>query len=465
MNRREQQYDELVAEAGDRLISPLSEFASNRSTLKFKCVECDETYISTSHLYTKTSDGKRCAKCNHHLRTTRPSTRDSFIDECRDTHGGYYGYEAIPESFALSDEVSISCPKHGPFNVVAAAHKHGSGCQHCNVENVTLATSTEAQQFISTASAQHGFKYNYARVQYVGLNVPVVIECPKHGTFSTTPLAHMLSNDECPLCMSKNAPLAAITSTLDSCNIIYTTEKMFNGCVGHTGRHLRYDIYIPDRNLCIEYDGLHHFEVAGFGNDIAESEAQQRFLRQLECDEIKNQFCSENGIHLLRIPYTVQHPGVFVKKHLTENMPAERYMYTYDMLAEDVRNMSSYIKSFNYSRFAVYGIARGGIYYSTALSYHFDAISEYGIATYRRYDGCDKKVQFNSVHSTFDLPIFVVDDLISSGETMAKVVEALKIKFPDVPIHPVVVFGASTDDGVFYVRNHPKQWVVFPYEV
>jgi orotate phosphoribosyltransferase-like protein len=55
------------------------------------------------------------------------------------------------------------------------------------------------------------------------------------------------------------------------------------------------------------------------------------------------------------------------------------------------------------------------------------------------------------------------DDLISSGITMDKVVRKLQLKFKKAKIHPVV-FDDENSDGVAFIRPHPKQWIVFPYE-
>lgn len=65
--------------------------------------------------------------------------------------------------------------------------------------------------------------------------------------------------------------------------------------------YYRYDFYLPKYNLFIEYDGQQHYEpVRFFGND---KDAEYVFLRTQEHDKIKNRYCEENNINLLRIPY------------------------------------------------------------------------------------------------------------------------------------------------------------------
>lgn len=60
---------------------------------------------------------------------------------------------------------------------------------------------------------------------------------------------------------------------------------------------LRYDFYVPKFNLCIEYDGEHHYY------PIPGIVSEKTFESIVKNDEIKNKFCEENNIHLLRIPY------------------------------------------------------------------------------------------------------------------------------------------------------------------
>ena len=65
--------------------------------------------------------------------------------------------------------------------------------------------------------------------------------------------------------------------------------------------YYRYDFYLPQYNLFIEYDGQQHYApVRFFGN---EEDAKWVHERTKEHDKIKNRYCEENNINLLRIPY------------------------------------------------------------------------------------------------------------------------------------------------------------------
>ena len=86
---------------------------------------------------------------------------------------------------------------------------------------------------------------------------------------------------------------------LSQLNIKYEVQKTFDDCRNpFTEAKLKFDFYLPDYNCCIEYDGIQHFEYSNTGWDTKE-DFQQRVFR----DELKNKYCRQNNISLIRIPY------------------------------------------------------------------------------------------------------------------------------------------------------------------
>lgn len=84
-----------------------------------------------------------------------------------------------------------------------------------------------------------------------------------------------------------------IEKFLNKHHIEYQRQKCFIGCKDIN--YLPFDFYIPSHNLAIEFDGIFHYKVfEEYHNDL---EGQQRH------DAIKDKYCEENGIVLLRIPY------------------------------------------------------------------------------------------------------------------------------------------------------------------
>lgn len=68
------------------------------------------------------------------------------------------------------------------------------------------------------------------------------------------------------------------------------------------GVRYRFDFYLPDYNLFIEYDGEQHFKPTEYhGNDFEAN--MNDLLKRQKYDQIKNKYCEDNNINLLRIPY------------------------------------------------------------------------------------------------------------------------------------------------------------------
>lgn len=85
---------------------------------------------------------------------------------------------------------------------------------------------------------------------------------------------------------------------LDKLNVIHKSEYS----VDIQGHKLRFDFYLPDYNLFIEYDGEQHYKPVNYGyND--EEKAQRKFEVVQKYDQLKNEYCKQNNINLLRIPY------------------------------------------------------------------------------------------------------------------------------------------------------------------
>lgn len=98
----------------------------------------------------------------------------------------------------------------------------------------------------------------------------------------------------CPICNESKGE-KVVRLYLENNNINFIQEYRFEDC--RYKNLLRFDFYIPNRNLCIEYDGMQHFKSFDyFGGEERLKVTQKR-------DKIKNRFCEENNINLLRIPY------------------------------------------------------------------------------------------------------------------------------------------------------------------
>lgn len=88
-----------------------------------------------------------------------------------------------------------------------------------------------------------------------------------------------------------------IIQLLTKNNIPFETQKTFETCqFPNTGLSARFDFFVNQKYL-IEYDGIQHYKILGWNTAENLNLIQNR-------DKIKNQWCKENNIPLIRIPYT-----------------------------------------------------------------------------------------------------------------------------------------------------------------
>jgi uncharacterized protein with PIN domain len=100
----------------------------------------------------------------------------------------------------------------------------------------------------------------------------------------------------CPECaknITESRGMKRIKENLNKIGLYYEEEKIFPDLINES--YLRIDLYLPEYNIAIEFDGEHHFKPKRGG----EEEYNKTKIR----DEIKNTYCKEKNIPLLRIPY------------------------------------------------------------------------------------------------------------------------------------------------------------------
>jgi very-short-patch-repair endonuclease len=86
-----------------------------------------------------------------------------------------------------------------------------------------------------------------------------------------------------------------IKNFLTDNNFIYKEQHRFDDC--RNLLPLSFDFYLPEQNICIEYDGEQHFRKFKF-----EKNDDDLLIRQKR-DRIKTKYCKKNKIKLIRIKY------------------------------------------------------------------------------------------------------------------------------------------------------------------
>lgn len=168
----------------------------------------------------------------------------------------------------------------------------GKGCPICGIEksgNSRFKTHTRYVEELKLINE------NIIAVgNYDGANTPILHKCLIDGfEWYATP-HNILCGTGCPRC-SESKGEKLIRKWLIERDVKYDSQKRFSDCCDKIS--LPFDFYLPDYNCCIEYDGIQHYKPIDFFG------GEELFKYTQNHDNIKNEYCKNNNIKLLRIPY------------------------------------------------------------------------------------------------------------------------------------------------------------------
>lgn len=299
--------------------------------------------------------GEGCPACIPRRETVidKEKEKSKFIERANKIHNNKYEYNLV-NYINNKTNVKIVCSMHGVFEQRPDLHLQGQGCPVCGNIKKSKSQRIPIEEFIKRARSIHNNKYGYSLVNYINNAIKIKIICPEHGVFAQTPNKHLQGNG-CPKCAGRNRtteeavndieslypniydlskfeyinattdslvcckkhnywfkdnyhnlttntnrkccckewqsnPNIYIKELLDIHNIKNIPEYRFNDCKNE--RMLPFDFYLPDYNAVIEYQGEWHY------NDF-----KNNLKIQKERDKIKREYCKNNNIKEIEIPY------------------------------------------------------------------------------------------------------------------------------------------------------------------
>lgn len=233
-------------------------------------------------------------------------TTEEFIRRAKEKHGDRYGYDKSVYVTA-HQKVTVHCQLHGDFNIKAYNHIGPGriGCFKCGRSLSRSKQLKPKEKFIAECEALYGDRFDFSYVDYKGGSIKVEIHCNVHKGFVFYALpANLLGRKHgCIKCSSKmSRPERDICDILTQHQVKFESQKTFPGL--GLNRSLKFDFWLPDYNMCIEYDGLQHYKPVSMSGDQDNIEAKIDNLKLIQIkDNIKTKYCEDNAIKLLRIRY------------------------------------------------------------------------------------------------------------------------------------------------------------------
>lgn len=291
-NKKYEEIKKEIEKLGGVLLS--KEYINNSTPLEILCPICKEGIATKTYSNIQQRKNCMCKKCSYEMRAKeRIAKKHREMDEYIKSIGGVLlEYKGKNKEMKL---LCTKCKKEFYKQVQSVRYNDNPYCFECNYEmraNIRRTDINIIRDFIKELGGE------LVSEKFVRSTDNLVVKCNvcKQPYERTWKYIKDNENVTCPKCSNiKSKGELKIMKILDENNIEYITEKTFDDCVD-VGK-LRYDFYIPEMNLCIEYDGKqHYFEYNDFGGT-------ESFIDRKRKDEIKTQYCKDNNINLLRISF------------------------------------------------------------------------------------------------------------------------------------------------------------------
>lgn len=234
-------------------------------------------------------DNRRCKQCRKEEKLKW--TKEKIIKYVEDN--GYVFIKFIKFNYSKSI-IEIWCGNFNHSHKISIFNdfQQNGRCRECGNENKIIWTKEKIIDFVENNN------YNFIEfINYKGYLSRIKISCGKHGSYEVD-FGNFKNGFRCPYCNMESIESKGekeVEKILKKFKVKYNKQHTFEDC--KYKKYLPFDFYLPDFNIIIEYDGEYHFEI------IEHFGGFNKFIDTKIRDTIKNIYCKDNNIKLIRIPY------------------------------------------------------------------------------------------------------------------------------------------------------------------
>lgn len=257
------------------------EYKNMHEKIKLLCPnnhEWEVTYLSFKN------NNARCPYCQGITKYTYNEVKDYFKQ---------FGYELLSKEYTNRDEyLSIMCPNgHVHMMTFGAFKDQDNRCPYCGRNTYEeIKRMIEKEGYLLLSSFEEIAEPLNKTVMG---KTYIKIKCPnkKHKSYSVT-WCNFQQGKRCPYCNESKGE-KEISKVLNMLDIEYQMQYKFKDCKFY--KCLPFDFYLPKYNCCIEFDGEQHYKMIDYFGGF------DGFIDRIIRDTIKNEYCKENNIKLIRI--------------------------------------------------------------------------------------------------------------------------------------------------------------------
>ena len=249
-------------------------FSGARKKATFQCMMCGE--IFERQAYNTYSGSAECPKCVKNKGLNNLKERLSINNPLIEYVGGYVD----PHK-----QATFKCKKcdHIWKSTAYEVYTGKSHCPNCS-PSPYLFTEEKVKEYVKNNNPTIEYLSGYS-----GSTNKAEFKCKKCGhIWSTIAFAVYLGKTGCPKCAFSKGE-NRIANYLNEKNITYTNGHIFKDCKNIY--NLPFDFFIADKNLCIEYDGEHHFFPIIRSKAMTFEQAKEYFKKIQLRDKIKDNYC------------------------------------------------------------------------------------------------------------------------------------------------------------------------------
>lgn len=261
----------------------LGQYTGRDNPVEMRHFVCGNTFMKRPHDIISKNSG--CPFCN--------GTKPAKYNEIWVKENTPEPYKYISGYKTMSQKCLFHCDKCGtdffqePKKLI---NQHIYGCNCCPTKKKTH------QEFLEEIGKESLQEYKILD-EYTTIDKKIHFEHIPCGTiFELSPYQFLYKHHKkyCPICYYKKSKGEInIAQFLNAHQIDYQKEFIFPDLPNR-----KFDFFLPEYNICIEYDGEQHFmPIDYFGGQKTLEEIQKR-------DKEKNHYCIEKNILLIRIPYS-----------------------------------------------------------------------------------------------------------------------------------------------------------------
>lgn len=278
----------------DKYIYDKTLYTNSRQKVIITCpIHGDFEQLANAHL-----KGQGCPQCCH---PNKVLDKSIILKQFKEVHGNKYDYSQLPDVLKNHDKVPIICYKHGIFVQTVSQHKIGQGCPKCASIKQSERQTYSWEELVNKFNTIHNGKYDYSKAKYSDMNTPICIVCPIHGEFWQKPSVH-IRGAGCQKCNSSKGEIL-ISSILKDLDIVF--EPQYKIIINSHTCYIDFKFTYNNIIYYIEYNGEQHYvPIEHFGG-------KTKFQKQVLRDTNVRNYCKENNITLIEIPYTMNDKDIY----------------------------------------------------------------------------------------------------------------------------------------------------------